>query len=243
MFATAALVALSVLAAALLRGFTGFGFALAAVPLLSLTLPLTRAVPLVIVLQAIVGFTGVRSAWGLCDWRATRWIIAGLVPGTPVGIWLLTGMSPDRVRLTIGLLIAASVVLLSAGLRLSARPPNALTWVVGAAAGVVNGLAAMPGPPIVAFFLAMPRPAVELRASIIIVFAATAVAGLVPLLLRGLVDRETVQLAALALPALLIGSRLGAAGFRRTDQKWHRPVALVVLSALSVMLIGRALAG
>ncbi|HEY1410662.1 MAG TPA: hypothetical protein VGF36_00900, partial [Rhodopila sp.] len=41
-----------VLLAAILRGFTGFGFGLAAVPLLSLALPPVEVVPLVVALQA-----------------------------------------------------------------------------------------------------------------------------------------------------------------------------------------------
>ncbi|MEA2739036.1 MAG: hypothetical protein QOH05_2343, partial [Acetobacteraceae bacterium] len=44
-----------VLAASVLRGFTGFGFGLAAVPLLSLALPPAEVVPLVVTLQVIIG--------------------------------------------------------------------------------------------------------------------------------------------------------------------------------------------
>ena len=51
-----------VFAASLLRGFTGFGFGIAAVPLLSLALPPTKAVPFVVVLQVIVGGVGLRQA-------------------------------------------------------------------------------------------------------------------------------------------------------------------------------------
>lgn len=49
-----------VFAAALLRGFTGFGFGLAAVPLLSVTLPPAQVVPLVATLQVVIGLGGLR---------------------------------------------------------------------------------------------------------------------------------------------------------------------------------------
>ena len=49
---------LGVFAAAVLRGFTGFGFGLAAVPLLSLALPPAKVVPFVVALQVV-------AAWGL----------------------------------------------------------------------------------------------------------------------------------------------------------------------------------
>ena len=50
----------------LLRGFTGFGFGLTAVPLLSLVMPPARAVPLVLMLQAMVSLAGLRDALRDC---------------------------------------------------------------------------------------------------------------------------------------------------------------------------------
>jgi len=235
------LVAIAIFLAAVLRGFTGFGFALAAVPLLSLALPPARVVPIVVILQAIVAFTDLRGSWRDCDWRSTRWIVAGLVAGTPVGIGLLTSLPADRVRLSIGLLIAASVALLGAGLKLPARPARMLALAVGVVSGVVNGLAAIPGPPIVAYFLALPQAGKVARPSIIIVFAATGLAGLATLLLRGLVERDALILSFTALPGMLIGSRLGVTFYRRAHPKLHRPLALAVLAVLAAMLIARAL--
>ena len=240
---TTVFVAAAIFLAAILRGFTGFGFALAAVPLLSLALAPARVVPVVVILQAIVAFSDLRGSWRDCDWRSTRWIIAGLVAGTPAGIALLTSLPPDRVRLAIGLLIAASVALLGAGLRLSERPAGMLALLVGAVSGMANGLAAIPGPPIVAYFLALPQAGRVARPSIIIVFAATGLAGLATLLLRGLVERDAIILSLAALPGMFVGSRLGVLGYRRAHPKLHRPVALAVLSVLAAMLIARALMG
>ncbi len=238
---TIPLVVVAIFLASVLRGFTGFGFALAAVPMLSLALPPARVVPIVVMLQAIVAFSDLRGSWRECDWGSTRWIIGGLVVGTPLGIALLTSLPPDRVRLAIGLLIGASVALLGAGLQLPVRPPRALALAAGVTSGIVNGLAAIAGPPIVAYFLALPHASRVARPSIIVVFAATGVAGVTTLLLRGLVQREAVMLSLVALPGLFVGSRLGVTGFRRSNPKLHRPVALVVLSLLASMLIVRAL--
>lgn len=241
MISTAVFVALAIFFAAVLRGFTGFGFALAAVPLLSLQMPPARVVPIVVILQAIVAFTDLRGSWHACDWRSTRWIVAGLVIGTPIGIMLLTSLPPDQMRLGIGLLIGASVALLSAGLRLPERPSASLAWSVGVMSGIANGLAAIPGPPVVAYFLALPQAAQVARASIIIIFAATGIAGLVTLMSRGLVQQDAVLLSLAALPSLFVGSRLGVIGFRRSNPKLHRPVALVVLGLLAILLILKAL--
>ena len=85
-----------VFAAALLRGFTGFGFGLAAVPLLSLALPPAKVVPFVVTLQVINGVSGLRQASRLCDWRAVRGLSPGLVLGLPIGIAVLTAFRANR---------------------------------------------------------------------------------------------------------------------------------------------------
>jgi uncharacterized membrane protein YfcA len=99
MIATLLVAVLGVFVASALRGFTGFGFGLAAVPLLSLVLPPAKVVPLVVVLQVIVGAAGLRQAAPLCDWRAVRGLSPGLILGIPIGVAVLTAFRANPVRL------------------------------------------------------------------------------------------------------------------------------------------------
>jgi uncharacterized membrane protein YfcA len=234
-------VVLGILAASVLRGFTGFGFGLAAVPLLSLTLPPAKVVPLVVVLQALVGLLGLRPAWRLCDWRAVRDLTPGLVIGTPLGLVILTQFAPNRVRLFIGLLIAASVLLLWRGARLPPNPSRVIALGVGTLSGVMNGLASMGGPPIVVYLLALSHSAARVRATSIVYFMIGALVTATPMAWRGLIDRTVLINAAICLPVLVGGSWIGGWGFARARPHHHRLTALVVLSVLAVMLIVRAL--
>src|SRR5580700_3067784 len=93
MFITVLFVLPCAFIAALLRGFTGFGFAIAAVPLLSLALPPARVVPLAVVLQVLASMVDLRAASRITDWRSLVWLSPGMVVGTPLGLWLLTRMS------------------------------------------------------------------------------------------------------------------------------------------------------
>jgi len=232
-----------VFAAAVLRGFTGFGFGLAAVPLLSLALPPAKVVPFVVVLQVIVGVGGVRSAWRLCDWRAVGGLSPGLVLGLPIGLTVLTALRPDSVRLAIGGVILASVLMLWRGFRLPPNPSRALTAVFGLAGGVMSGLASMGGPPIVVYLIALSHRAVVVRASSIVYFMLAGTLSLVLLLWRGLIDREIVLWSIASIPVLLAGNHAGNWGFRRSKAHHHRNTALVTLSVLAGMLIVRALGG
>jgi uncharacterized membrane protein YfcA len=241
MLVTLPSVVLGAFLAALLRGFTGFGFAIAAVPLLSLVLPPTHVVPLAVVLQVLASVVDFRSAARITDWRSLVWLSPGLVVGTPLGLWMLTRLSADAARLTIGLLILASAVMLGRGLRLPARPASWFVALVGGISGVMNGVAAMSGPPVVAYLMALPHSPPVVRATSLVCFTFTAIVAMVPLAVAGLLDKTTLLLALLSWPVLLVGTHLGAWAFHRAKPHHHRRISLTILSALAMLLIARAL--
>ena len=242
MIATALFIVPGAFLAALLRGFTGFGFMMAAVPLLSLALPPTQVVPLAILLQLEVGLMDLPGAVRLCDWRSLRWLAPGILLGTPLGLLALTNLSVNGARLAIGLLIASAVLLLSRGLRLAEHPSRWVTFGVGVVSGTMSGLSGISGPPVMTYLLALPHSTAVVRASAIVFFAMTSSVALALMMEKGLVTRPELIWSGLALPALIAGARIGLWGFRRTHPRHHRATALTVLSVLALTLILRALA-
>jgi hypothetical protein len=114
---------------------------------------------------------------------------------------------------------------------------------VGLLSGVMSGLASVGGPPIVVYLLALGHRAAVVRATSIVYFMLSALVTLVPMSLKGLIDREVLIWSAFSVPVLVLGTWLGTWGFHRAHARHHRMTALVVLSILSLLLIGRSLAG
>lgn len=241
MFETLLIAVFGVFAAALLRGFTGFGFGLAAVPLLSLALPPAQVVPFVVVLQVIVGVGGLRGTWRLCDWRAIRGLMPGLVLGLPIGIAVLTAFRANSVRLAIGGVILLSVLLLWRGFRLPPRPSIMLTVVVGFVGGVMSGLASMGGPPIVVYLMALSHRAAVVRATSNVYFMLASMVSLTLMTWRGLIDREILLWSLASVPVLIVGTYAGNWGFNRSKPHHHRITALATLLVLAALLIARGL--
>ncbi len=241
MLGTLLIAVFGIFAAALLRGFTGYGFGLAAVPLLSLALPPAKVVPFVVMLQVISGVGGLRHASRLCDWRAVRGLSPGLVLGIPIGVAVLTAFRANQVRLAIGGVILGSVLLLWREFRLPPAPSRVLTAFVGLAAGVMSGLASMGGPPIVVYLMALShRPAV-VRASFIVYFMFAAMLSLLLMVWKGLIDREILLWSLASVPVLIAGNYAGNWGFSRSSPHHHRITALVTLSVLALLLIAKGL--
>ena len=233
-------VVVGIFAAGLLRGFTGFGLAMAAVPILALALPPVQVIPVIVTLQLLAGIIDIPVSWRLADWRAILPLALTMLVCTPLGLLVLAYISADVARLAIGLLIFASIALLVRGVRLRERPPAWIGLLVGMVSGVMNGIAAMPGPAAVVYFLALHQPPRVMRASTISYFVLTAVASIVPLTWQGLANWETTSWAVAALPALLAGQYLGTRGFHRASAKTHHRVALLTLTVLAALLTSRA---
>lgn len=229
-----------VLIAALLRGFTGFGFALAAVPLLGMFMAPAHVVPIAIALQLLGGLCDLRRASRDCHWPSLRWLIVGAAIGSPIGALVLDVAPAPVARIIIAAITAGAVWLLGRGFTFPAVPPRLATAAVGLIAGTFNGLAAMPGPPVVVYYISGPFGRVAARASLLVFFLATSIAALASVAMVGLIDARTFWLSALAFPVMLVGTWIGERGFRRSTDVMHRQVSI---ASLGVIALGSAIKG
>jgi uncharacterized membrane protein YfcA len=235
-----AAVAASILAAAILRGLTGFGFAIAAVPLLSLFLPPVLAVPLVVCLQLFGNLFEIRASLKQCHWPSLSWLTLGAAIGTPLGVLALSLISAPAARLAIAALTAIAVAILTRGFAFKAVPDARTAVPVGIAGGLFNGLAAMPGPPVIAFYMSSPVSRVAMRASLNVFFLANSVIALASALALNLVSWEIALYTLLALPVMFLGQRIGLRYFHRGSDRIHRTIAVACLAAIA---LGAAIKG
>lgn len=239
-----ALVCLSVLAAGFLRGLTGFGFALAAVPAMSFFLPPSQAVAMAVLLQSLAGLKDSVTLRGTWDGPILKRMVAGAVVGTPFGVALLLVLDPTVTRLAIAALILVGLAMLMWKPRAGFGPPSMpLAMLAGLVAGLFGGFAAMPGPPAVAYFLTTDTPAIRTRASLIIFFFATSLLALPGLIWGGVVTGPSVVMALIALPLMLLGTWAGGRAFARTSESGFRRMAMLVLLATAIASGLRGLAG
>jgi uncharacterized membrane protein YfcA len=223
-----------------LRGFTGFGFSLAAVPLLSLIMPPAHAIPIVLILQLLVSIAGLRDAVRHCDWRSIRMLTVGAAVATPLGVLGLAHQAAAPVRLAIAVVVVCGALVLGRGFRLAIVPVGWRVLPFGMASGLFNGLAGIPGPRVIAFYLASPVSSAVARSSMIVFFLLTAVLALVPLAWFGLLPWAIVVEAAIGFPVVLVGSWLGAYAYGYSADRHYRFVALAFLLVTAALSAWRA---
>ncbi len=224
--------------AAYVRGLTGFGMAIILVPLLGLIISPGEAVLLGILLQLLIGPVGIKVILADADRKSALTIAAFAMVTTPLGIWLFKQTPPDVARLLIAGIAIIAFLLVLLPYRTGSGPGPKETAVTGIASGILTGFAAMPGPPVIPYYLRQSMSPDQARASMMLVFFATAIAGTISSFALGLGSWRLVWLSVLLFLPMLLGNWLGAKSFGKISVMiWRSFVAVVLaLAALSAVI-------
>src|SRR3954447_9295235 len=164
--------------AAIVRGYSGFGFSLLAVTSLSLMLTPAEVVPAIFLLEIAASLHLLPGIWKDIHWRSIGPLIIGCLVATPLGVWLLANVSPAPMQIALAAFVLAATLLLWRGYALKTMPGTIASGAVGAASGFFNGAFGIGGPPVILFYFSSPAGHVAGRASVIAYFLATDLIGL-----------------------------------------------------------------
>lgn len=216
--------------AAFVRGVTGFGMAIILVPLLGFVIPPERAVVTAILLQLLIGPVGLRRVIAESEKESVLPIALAAAVTTPLGLLALTTVPADQARLLIAVIAIGAFILVTLPMSATGRPPGrTATLLTGGAAGLLAGFAGMPGPPVVPYYMRRGLSPRAARASMILVFFATAIIGSLVAALRGLATPSLLVLSAALFLPMLGGNWLGGQLFGRIPVRvWRAGVGLVL---------------
>ncbi len=223
------------------RGFAGFGFGMAAVPILILSLLPVHAVPAVLIHEVAIGAATAPAAWKDAAWRRLGPLIAGSLIGTPVGLTMLQVIPAAHIRPLIGALVLASVILLWTMPTLRFRLTHASFAAAGLVSGVLNGSTAASGPPAILLLFASDRSPTQTRSLLVLFIFASAVIALAIAAVSGLIILPVIEIAAAMLPGVLAGALGGHLLFKRLHTRHYRSISLALLFAVSIVTLGLTL--
>jgi uncharacterized protein len=241
--ATLAFWALALLAA-WTQTLTGFALGLilmGGVGLMGL-MPIPEAAAVTSVLVLANAAVVLARGWRAVDRRALLLTLMGTWPTLALGLWLLGWLAGEAVgllQLLLGLLIAGAALQLAARPRVLPAPSGPWSFVLaGLAGGLLGGLFATAGPPIIWHLYRQPLPVAVLRTTLVAVFAVNQAIRLPLVAATTGIAPGTWLAAAGAVPAVLLGSAVAS--------RWPPPLAPATLRRLAftlLLLSGVSLAG
>ncbi|WP_020520749.1 sulfite exporter TauE/SafE family protein [Catelliglobosispora koreensis] len=221
--------------AAFAQTVSGFGFALAAVPLLSLVIdPVTAVVTATLGSVLLCLITAVADRAHI-DWRSSWTLTLTSVLGMPFGLLCLTLLPASVLRAVIAVVVVACLFLVWR--RWQLRPGIWRVGVAGAVSGVLQTATGTNGPPLVAALQALGLDPRQFRATLAATFCVGGAFAITGFAVSGVVTREAVLLSALSLVATGIGGLAGHRVFLRIDPARFRHVVLVALAGCAAAAI------
>ena len=223
------LVLLIILATSVVQAVAGFGFALLAVPLMVVVIDLQSAV----IISSFVGIlSNMLQSWQLrnnIDRKLTKRFLLATVIGAPAGLLLFIYANQSALKIVLGLSILFGVFVLSRGLELQ-HVSSWLDWIMGILSGVLLMATSTNGPPLVFVLQARRFDPATFRATLNMVFLVSGTFGLVMFGLAGEILRSDVNVAAFAIPAMVIGVSTGVVIRKYVQQELFKKIVLFLLS-------------
>jgi uncharacterized membrane protein YfcA len=231
-----AVLAATLVVGAAVQGLVGLGLALVAAPVTVLLEPKLMPDLLLWLAMLLPVVTLVREHHDI-DWPALGWSVSARIPGTAVGVYLVSIFTDRAMGIAIGVMVLVSVLLTA---RAVVVPVNRATLSsAGFVSGITGTATAIGGPPIA--LLLQHRSPRQLRSTLGVYFLVGAALSLVGLGLAGDLEPATALLAALLTPCLVVGFALARLGDRLLPRRHVRTGVLVVCAGSSLVLLVRSL--
>ncbi len=216
------------------RGFSGFGTALIFLPLSAPFLGPFGALIALTVMDIFGPVPNLRRAWVAVDRSDLLRLVLGCAVTLPIGLWLLTQVEPVVFRYAVSLISLFMLAVLASGLRYRGRVRRAMVAGIGAAAGFLGGVAGLPGPAVILFYMSRPLPIEVVRATILLFLFAFDFLLLGILTGMGRVTLASIGLGlALAVPNLA-GNWLGGWLFRPERERIYRASAYLAIAVAAL---------
>jgi uncharacterized membrane protein YfcA len=225
--------------AGFLQTLTGFGYAMAAAPLLALFLKPQTAVMYVLLtglfMKAYMAYKTRKEA----DMAAVLPMFGASVIGAIPGSYLLKVLDPAIVKIMIGAVLILATGLMYFQVKITIEKPRTAEKAVGFASGFLGSTTSMSGPPLVLYMLNNNESAIVMRANLALYFILTNIVYLLFAYGVGtLVNLPAMMTDTLVcLPVMYLSFVLGDALFRRMNVEVFRQMGLAIIALSSAALL------
>jgi uncharacterized protein len=230
-----AVAALAVVVGSVVQGSIGVGLNMVAAPFVAIVVP--EALPAALVLVAVpLAITTVLREHHHVDRVALPWMLAGALPGTVLGLLIVTQVD------TTGLAIIVGATTLTGVLLSIVSPPIPTNRGTSLGAGFLSNLfgtaSAVGGPPVALLFQHRKGPTA--RSTLGAFFAVSAGLSIVGYVIAGTITDDQVLFALALAPFMVAGLWTSRHLHAFVDSGWLRPAVLALSAVAGAVAILRA---
>lgn len=240
---TTVIVALIIVVGAFTQGMAGFGFAFLSLPLISLFIDFKTSVVLLVLLAQVLNVIILYMHGVMPPWKHLLPLTLATLPGVPVGVYMLQYVSVPVLQGTLGVILVLYCLYLWFGRPTPRRIGRAWIVVAGFIAGCLGGALNSQGPPVMVYVTLQAWDKDKIKSTLISFFFLSGIFVVIAQASQGLVTMETLKLAGLCAPGLLVGAGLGRYAYCKLGEGGYRTVFIGLLFALGVFMIVKSSGG
>ncbi|NQV83227.1 MAG: sulfite exporter TauE/SafE family protein [Rhodospirillales bacterium] len=217
-----------------LRGFVGFGSALVIIPVLALIFTPVLAVIMhgIMDLPSIVQL--LPKAARHCARKTVLPMILSMLAGIPIGAFLLSVIEAEPMRIVISVLVLIMVGLLALNTRFDFATGTKTIVSGGIVGGLIQGLAGVGGPPIVALLLSRKENPETTRGNIVVMMSSLITSAIIVYWAIGLISARALILGGCAAPIYMSAAYFGSLYFSTGGSGIFRNIALLILALTAI---------
>jgi uncharacterized membrane protein YfcA len=229
--------ALTIFAAGLIRGFSGFGSALINAPVLSLIWGPTIGVPVAALVEVAPAVQLTPKAIRIANWKSVWAFSIPALILLPAGTFILVSVPADEMRRAIGAIVLVVALILWSGWRYRGPRGVGPSMCVGLVGGSLAGATGVAGPPVILYLMSSDDSPAQTRANLIAYFTIILFGLVATFSLKGLVTIEILWLVAAMLLPFIVGTAIGTRMFSLASERTFRNIALTTLTVSSLYVL------
>ncbi len=222
---------------AFVQAITSFGSALVSMSLLPFLFPMHFVTPLVdinVTCITALNFLRLRQHF---DPKKIKPLIAGALPGIPVGIFLLVNLPERVIKTSLAMVIIGYALYSLVNSRSKIHVSQKAGYGFGFVAGCLGGAFNTDGPPVVVYTTSQHWSKDEMNISLSSYFLLSGSMLVIMHTIGGLLTKHVAFSFITLLPAILSGSFLGSIVYNKIDQQIFKKIVLLLLIVVSILLI------
>ncbi|KKB44517.1 sulfite exporter TauE/SafE family protein [Bacillus thermotolerans] len=224
-----------ILIASILQTSTGFGFSILATPFLLLLFKPTEAIQINLLLSLFISGALMRKIKKDINYSILKRLIAGSIPGLPIGIVAFVLIDIHKLKLGVSLIILVLTIMLILKFRMAQNEKRDL--LAGGLSGSLTTSIGMPGPPLLLYFSGTDTRKEKLRGTTLAFYLFIYFTSLIiQMFFAG--TNKTIWISSVwALPFVLIGLYLGQLLFKWVNQHMFRLFTYLILLFTGIYLL------
>ncbi len=231
-----AVVAATLVVGAAVQGLVGLGLGLVAAPVTMLLQP-SLMPDLLLWLAMLFPLVTLTREHDDIDWRGLAWSVSARIPGTAMGVYLLTIISNRTLGVAVALMVLVSVATTARAVVVPVNRSSLVT--AGFTSGVTGTATSIGGPPLAILY--QHRSPEQIRSTLGVYFVIGAALSLAGLAVGGGLEASTFVLAMAFAPCLLVGFVITPVLRGLVPRGRVRVAVLVVCATSAVVLLVRSM--